>query len=83
MSRSNFSLPGVIDTPSEATWDDLVFPKHCIQSLHEYVLWVTHRDQVELEWGGRVTGGPIALFSGAVWYRQNLYGQIAGEYPWT
>ena len=64
MSCTNVSLPGVIDVPSRATWDDLVLPAQCIQRLHEYVLWVTHRDKVELEWGGRVTGGPIAFFSG-------------------
>jgi SpoVK/Ycf46/Vps4 family AAA+-type ATPase len=61
---TDFSLPGVIDVPSGATWDDLVLPAQSIQRLHEYVLWVTHRDKVELEWGGRLTGGPIALFSG-------------------
>lgn len=64
MSHTSVSLPGVIDTPSAATWDDLVLPDHCIRSLQEFALWVTHRDQVELEWRGRVTGGPIALFSG-------------------
>lgn len=64
MPHIDFSLPGIIDAPSGATWDDLVLPAQCIQRLHEYVLWVTHRGKVELEWGGRVTGGPIALFSG-------------------
>lgn len=64
MSRIHISLPGVIDAPSEATWDDLVLPDRCIQGLKEYVDWVTHRDQVELDWGGRIAGGPIALFSG-------------------
>ncbi len=79
MSRTNFSLPGVIDTPSEATWDDLVLPKYCIQSLHEYVSWVTHRDKVELEWGGRVTGGPIALFSGPSGTGKTYTGEILGN----
>ena len=46
----NVSLPGVIDVPSRATWDDLVLPAQCIQRLHKYVLSVTHRDKVELEW---------------------------------
>ncbi|MCP4433616.1 MAG: ATP-binding protein, partial [Gammaproteobacteria bacterium] len=36
----------------------------CIQSLHEFMYWLTHRYQVEQEWRGRVTGGPVALFSG-------------------
>jgi len=79
MSRTNFFLPGVIDTTSEATWDDLVLPEQCIQSLHEYVLWVTHRDQVELEWGGRVTGGPIALFSGASGTGKTFAGKFLGN----
>ena len=64
MSRTNFSLPGTIDTPSDTTWDDLVLPDQAIQTLREYVLWVTHRDQVEHKWGAKVTSGPIALFSG-------------------
>ena len=64
MPRTDFSLPGMIDVPSEVTWDDLVLPEQCIQRLHEYALWVAHRGKVELEWGGRVPGGPIALFSG-------------------
>lgn len=64
MSRISVSLPGVIYTPSAATWDDLVLPDLCIRSLQEFALWVTHREKVELEWRGKVTGGPIALFSG-------------------
>ena len=63
-STDVLSLPGVIDAPSGANWDDLVLPAQCIQRLREYVLWVSHRKKVELEWGGRVTGGPMALFSG-------------------
>ena len=64
MSHLRFSLPGVVDSPRKMTWDDLVLPGRCIQRLREYVLWVKHRDKVEREWGGRVTGGPIALFAG-------------------
>jgi len=64
MPRHDGPLPGVIDAPSGATWDDLVLPAQCIQRLHEYVSLVTHRGQAELEMGGAVTGGPIALFSG-------------------
>ena len=79
MSRIDFFLPGVIDTPSEATWDDLILPEHRIQSLREYVLWVTHRDQVELEWGGRVTGGPIALFSGPTGTGKTFAGKLLGN----
>ena len=64
MSRSDIALPGFIESPTKASWDDLVLPDQCIQSLRECVLWVEHRDKVELEWGGKIAGGPIALFSG-------------------
>lgn len=64
MSRISVSLPGVIETPSAVTWDDLVLPENVVESLREYVLWVTHRDKVELEWRGRLVGGPVALFTG-------------------
>jgi SpoVK/Ycf46/Vps4 family AAA+-type ATPase len=64
MTRTTFSLPGVIDTPIKIGWNDLILPKRTVKSLREYLLWVTHRDQVELKWKGRFTGGPIALFSG-------------------
>ena len=64
-SRSDsFSLPGAIDTPAIGTWDDLVLPSHCIQSLKEFMLWVTHRQMVVDDWQGRVGGGPVALFAG-------------------
>ncbi len=64
MPHTDFFLPGMIDVPSGATWDDLVLPELCIQKLHEYVLWVEHRSKVELEWRGRLSGGPTALISG-------------------
>jgi SpoVK/Ycf46/Vps4 family AAA+-type ATPase len=63
-AASSFTLPGAVETPATGTWDDLVLPSHCIQGLHEFMLWVTHRRQVVHEWQGRVTGGPVALFSG-------------------
>lgn len=64
MTRTTFSLPGMIDTPGKVGWKDLVLPKQTIKSLREYALWVTHRDQVERKWKGHLAGGPIALFSG-------------------
>jgi hypothetical protein len=57
-------LPGAVEVPRLAVWDDLVLPAHCLKKLREFILWVTHRRQVESEWGARVTGGPVALFSG-------------------
>jgi len=58
------TMPGAVETPATGTWDDLVLPPHCIQSLQEFMLWVTHRRLVVHEWQGRVSGGPVALFSG-------------------
>jgi len=63
-NSGSYSITGAIETSATGTWDDLVLPPHCIQSLREFMLWVTHRRQVVQEWQGRVTGGPVALFSG-------------------
>ena len=57
-------LPGAVETTTEAGWDDLVLPPHCLQSLRELMLWVTQWRRVLKEWQGRLTGGPVALFSG-------------------
>jgi SpoVK/Ycf46/Vps4 family AAA+-type ATPase len=64
VSRSDFALPGFIESPTRASWDDLVLPEDCIKSLREYVLWVKHRDKVKREWQATLTGGPVALFAG-------------------
>jgi len=63
-NRGSRSLPGAMELTTTVTWDDLVLPPHCMQSLREFMLWVTHRRQVAQEWRGRVAGGPVALFSG-------------------
>jgi len=63
-SQDSHSIPGAVEVPKIGTWDNLVLPSHCIQSLHEFMYWLTHRYQVEQEWRGRMTGGPVALFSG-------------------
>ncbi len=63
-SPDSYTLPGAVETPATGTWDELVLPSHCIQSLREFMLWITHRRQVVHEWQGRVSGGPVALFSG-------------------
>ncbi len=61
---SSCALPGAVEVPVTGTWDSLVLPSHCLQGLREFMLWVTHRQQVVQEWQGRMTGGPVALFSG-------------------
>ena len=58
------AVPGALEVACNAGWDDLVLPEHCLRKLREFILWVTHRQLVEQEWGGRVSGGPVALFSG-------------------
>jgi len=63
-SQDPSPIPGTVEIPRIGIWDNLVLPANCIQSLHEFMYWLTQRHQVEQEWSGRVTGGPVALFSG-------------------
>lgn len=58
------AIPGAVEVSSDARWDELVLPGHCLRMLREFTLWVTHRQRVEQDWGGRASGGPVALFSG-------------------
>ena len=55
--------PGAIEIPVEASWDDLVLPDTCIEGIREFILWVTHRQQV-IDQGARLRGGPVGLFAG-------------------
>ena len=61
-SESTF-LSGVTEIKPEATWKQLVLPKQVIEQLHEFILWITQRRQVE-QWGGRFSGDLVALFTG-------------------
>ena len=45
-------------------WDALVAPEKVTQRLHEFASWVSSRETVFEDWGGRRIGGPMALFSG-------------------
>ncbi len=63
-NRESQHLPGTIEVPVQGNWESLVLPAHCIQSLREFMYWVTHRHQVLHQWRGRVAGGPVALFCG-------------------
>jgi hypothetical protein len=58
------SVPGALPVAARATWDDLVLPERCLRGLREFLLWVTHREQVVGQWGARMAGGPVALFAG-------------------
>lgn len=63
-SSAHMAPPGAVEVEAVATWEDLVLPASAVQSLREYLLWVTHRHIVCGEWQARVSGGPVALFSG-------------------
>ncbi|MBL4661550.1 MAG: ATP-binding protein [Alcanivoracaceae bacterium] len=39
-------------------------PNQQKKMLQEFLLWVHHADKVVEKWGGKLAGGPIALFSG-------------------
>jgi len=55
--------PGANLETRRGTWGDLVLPDATMRSLKDFAAWLKHRDRIT-EWGGRVLGGPLALFSG-------------------
>jgi hypothetical protein len=57
--------PGARPVREQAGWEDLVLPPDRLAVLREYVAMIRHRGVVHREWGGRVPGGPLALFCGA------------------
>ncbi|MFO1272431.1 MAG: ATP-binding protein [Rubrivivax sp.] len=58
------AIPGALEVPVRAGWDDLVLPAPALRQLREFLLWVAGRERVEREWGARPWGGPAALFCG-------------------
>ena len=58
------SIPGAVEVAVTGSWDELVLPSQSLQSLREFMLWVTHRRIIVEDWQGRISGGPVALFSG-------------------
>jgi hypothetical protein len=56
--------PGTLEITEAGSWDDLVLPEYCLRGLHEFLLWSTQRKRVVDEWGGKPSGGPVALFVG-------------------
>jgi len=60
----DYAPPGAIAVRSSATWDDLVLPDEALRMLQEFMLWLEHRQTVVDDWGGQLTGGPVALFAG-------------------
>ena len=77
------TVPGATEIPVQARWNDLVLPSHCLQSLREFLLWITHRRQVGEMWGARLSGGPVALFSGPSGTGKTFAAEVlAGELGW-
>lgn len=75
--------PGATRMHVEARLSDLVLPADRIALLRELLLWVQHRRTVVEAWGGRATGGPVALFAGASGTGKTLAAAaIAGELGW-
>jgi len=64
MPHLGFHVPGAIQVREKADWDELVLPKDRLHALREYLLWLKYRKTVIEDWGGKFTGGPVALFSG-------------------
>jgi hypothetical protein len=58
------ALPGAVEVPVQAGWDDLVLPASALRSLRDFLLWMSGRERVEHDWGARPWGGPAALFCG-------------------
>jgi hypothetical protein len=62
--QAEITPPGAIRVRQRAAWDELVLPADRERMLHEFLLWLRHRDTVVNKWGGKAIGGPVALFSG-------------------
>ena len=62
--QAEITPPGSMRVRQRATWDELVLPPDRERMLREFLLWLHHRETVVDRWGGKVVGGPVALFSG-------------------
>ncbi|MCB1800549.1 MAG: ATP-binding protein [Gammaproteobacteria bacterium] len=56
--------PGANLETRRGRWHDLVLPAATLRALHDFTAWLKRREQI-VAWGGRPSGGPLALFSGA------------------
>lgn len=75
--------PGTWPVKTVATWDDLVLSKERQRMLQEFLLWFSHREKVEQEWGADPIGGPVALFSGPSGTGKTFAASvIAGQLGW-
>ncbi|MEX2520670.1 MAG: ATP-binding protein [Paracoccaceae bacterium] len=55
--------PGAHLETRRGRWDDLVLPEETLRALGDFTAWLRRRRQI-IDWGGRASGGPLALFSG-------------------
>lgn len=75
--------PGSMRVLQTARLDDLVLPQNTLELLREFLLWIKNRDTVIRAWGGRWTGGPVALFCGPSGTGKTLAASaVAGELGW-
>lgn len=75
--------PGTLPVTARATWDDLVLPSAQVTILREFLLYIRYREKVVGEWGGGVSGGPVALFSGPSGTGKTFTGSVlAAELDW-
>jgi hypothetical protein len=56
--------PGTFRVRLRADWSKLVLPPDRERMLREFLLWLRHRETVVGRWGGKLVGGPVAMFSG-------------------
>ncbi|WDP93323.1 MAG: ATP-binding protein [Desulfobacter sp.] len=77
------AVPGAALLKQQGDWEDLVLSADRKAMLREFIFWVRHRGQVVEQWGGRDTGGPLALFSGPSGTGKTFAaGVVAGELGW-
>jgi hypothetical protein len=75
--------PGAARIAASARWDDLVLPAEQLAIVEEFLAHIRHRRLVADDWGGRVGGGPVALFCGAPGTGKTFAaGVIAAELDW-
>jgi len=81
--ESGEAPPGTTRVRLRAGWEDLVLPPAQVTMLREFMLWITHRDQVVRDWGGDDFGGPVGLFSGPSGTGKTLAAAVvANELGW-
>ena len=57
-------IPGSTHIHREGGLEDLVVGEKCQKVIREFICFVHYGEKVERSWGGNMSGGPVALFSG-------------------